>query len=372
MTNPTNHTLRQNRLRQAMAANGQHLIALNPGQTLTYLTGLHFHLMERPTVMLFPVNGTPILVLPALEQAKVQKLAYPLHTFPFGDDPSTWAGVFQRALQSAGGNTQPIGVEPTRWRFLEMDIMQTASPTLQFVSAANTLDGVRVQKDSQEIVAMRKAVRIAEDALRATLPGIVPGISEAQVAAELTAQLLKAGSDSEIPFAPIVAAGENSANPHATPSNRRLRHGDLLVIDWGAAHEGYISDLTRTFAIGAVDDELSRIATIVLEANQAGRETAAPGVSAASVDAATRQVIEAAGYGEYFTHRTGHGIGMEAHETPYIRAGNEQALLPGMTFTIEPGIYLPERGGVRIEDNVVITEHGTDVLSSLPRELIAL
>jgi Xaa-Pro dipeptidase len=348
------------------------LLALNPGPTLTYLTGFHFHLMERPVVMLLPARGTPILVLPTLEQAKVQKLAFPLHPFFFGDDPSTWANVFQRAMQSAGAGDQPIGVEPTRWRFLETNMLQQAAPQIQFASAAPVLDALRVQKDEQELAAMRKAVKIAENALQATLPSIVPGVSEAQVAAELTAQLLKAGSDPEMPFSPIVAAGENSANPHAAPSKRRLRHGDLLVIDWGAAYDGYISDLTRTFAIGDVEDELRQIAAIVREANQAGRQTAAPGVSAALVDAATRQVIDAAGYGEFFTHRTGHGIGMEAHETPYIRSGNEQVLQPGMTFTIEPGIYLPERGGVRIEDNVAITEDGVEIFSSLPRELITL
>jgi Xaa-Pro dipeptidase len=312
------------------------------------------------------------LVLPTLEQAKVQKLAFPLHTFFYGDDPDTWANIFQRAMQSAGVGSHAIGVEPTRWRFLETNMLQLASPQSQFIAAAHILDRLRVCKDEHEITAMRKAVQIAENALQATLPSIVPGVSEAQVAAELTAQLLKAGSEPEMPFSPIVAAGENSANPHAAPSKRRLRHGDLLVIDWGAAYEGYISDLTRTFAIGDVEDELRKIAAIVLEANQAGRQAATPGVRAEKVDAAARQVIAAAGYGDYFTHRTGHGIGMEAHETPYIRAGNDQILLAGMTFTIEPGIYLPERGGVRIEDNVVITETGAETLSSLPRELIVL
>jgi Xaa-Pro dipeptidase len=148
-----------------------------------------------------------------------------------------------------------------------------------------------------------------------------------------------------------------------------LQQGDMLVIDWGATYHGYISDLTRTFAIGKPDAEFQRIAAIVGEANAAGREAAGPGVTASQVDQATRRVIDAAGYGEYFFHRTGHGLGMEGHEAPYIRAGNELILQPGMTFTIEPGIYLPMRNGVRIEDNVVVTEQGIDCLSSLPRQL---
>jgi Xaa-Pro dipeptidase len=199
-----------------------------------------------------------------------------------------------------------------------------------------------------------------------------PGISERAIASELTLQLLRHGSDSEFPFAPIVSGGPNSANPHASPSERPLQTGDLLVIDWGAIYNGYISDLTRTFAIGQVDEEYRRIHEIVQQANGAGRQAGGPGVPCEVVDQAARRVIEQAGYGVYFTHRTGHGIGMEGHEHPYIRAGNTDALRPGMTYTVEPGIYLPGRNGVRIEDNMLVTEAGVETLSDLPRELITL
>jgi len=193
-----------------------------------------------------------------------------------------------------------------------------------------------------------------------------------EIAAELTLQLLRGGSDTEFPFSPIVSGGPNSANPHASPSARKLQNGDLLVIDWGATVGGYASDLTRTFAIGDVEQEYEHIARIVFNSNAAGRQKAGPGVTASQVDQAARCVIEQAGYGVFFTHRTGHGLGLEAHEPPYIRAGNELVLQPGMTFTIEPGIYLPGRNGVRIEDNVCITSSGAECLSNLPRELIHL
>lgn len=143
----------------------------------------------------------------------------------------------------------------------------------------------------------------------------------------------------------------------------------MLVIDWGASYNGYISDLTRTFAIGEVDDELKKIHRIVQEANAAGRAAGKPGIPCAEVDIATRSVVEKSGYGKYFNHRTGHGIGMEAHEAPYMRGDNMQLLETGMAYTVEPGIYLTNRNGVRIEDNVVITEDGAEVLSDLPREL---
>jgi Xaa-Pro dipeptidase len=217
---------------------------------------------------------------------------------------------------------------------------------------------------------MREAVAIAQRALQASLPTIRAGVTERELAAELTLQLLRAGSQTDMPFSPIVASGPNSANPHAIPTGRALARGDLLVLDWGATYGGYVSDLTRTLAIGEIDAELKKIYAVVAEANAAGQAAARPGLPAGDVDRAARRVIEAAGYGEFFIHRTGHGIGMEGHEAPYIYAENKLILAPGMTFTIEPGIYLPGRGGVRIEDNIVITETGSESLSDWSRELI--
>jgi len=190
-----------------------------------------------------------------------------------------------------------------------------------------------------------------------------------ELASELVIQLLKHGSESEIPFAPIVSGGPNSANPHASPTNRKLQAGDMLVVDWGATYDGYISDLTRTFAVGEVEEEFKKIHKIVQESNAAGRAVSKLGIPCADVDKAAREVIEKSGYGKYFTHRTGHGIGMEGHEAPYMRGDNMQILEPGMAFTVEPGIYLPNRNGVRVEDNMVITENGAESLSDMPREI---
>jgi Xaa-Pro dipeptidase len=208
--------------------------------------------------------------------------------------------------------------------------------------------------------------------LLATLPLIQIGMTERQLAAELSLQLLRHGSDPELAFSPIVASGPNSANPHAFPTDRRLSPGDVLIIDWGASVGGYISDLTRTFSLGEPDPELVTIAQVVAEANTAARALAAPGVTTGQVDHAARSIIDGAGFGEYFIHRTGHGIGLDGHEEPYIRSGNLLPLTPGMTFTIEPGIYLPGRGGVRIEDDMVITADSCESLSDLPRELISI
>jgi Xaa-Pro dipeptidase len=353
-------------------SSGIDALAINPGSSLTYLTGLHFHLMERPTVLLIVPGEVPALILPELEALKVKQSAISLQPFIFGDNPASWQDAFNQAVKALGLDGKRIGVEPERLRFLELHFLETAAPNSTFVPAAEVFANLRMYKDAGEIQAMRKAVKIAQMALIATLPAVKSGVSEREISAELTLQLLKAGSDSEMPFSPIVSSGPNSANPHASPSERRLAAGDLLVIDWGASFRGYCSDLTRTFAIGEPVSEYQQIARAVMQANKAGREAARPGIMAGDVDKAARDVIERAGYGQYFTHRVGHGLGMEGHEPPYMFGENTLILAPGMTFTVEPGIYLPGRNGVRIEDNVVITEEGAETLSDLPRELVRL
>jgi len=344
-------------------------LALTPGPSLVYLTGLHFHLMERPTVVFFTANSAPVLVLPELEMLKVKDLPFEVTTFPYGENPAGWDQVFLKAGRSLGLEHKRIGIEPLHMRVLEFHKVKLISGGVECPDATQVVGQLRVCKDLEEIALMRNAVRVAQAALKATIPSIKVGVTEKEIAAELVVQLLRHGSQSDMPFAPIVSSGPNSANPHAVPSDRKLHTGDLLVVDWGATVDGYISDLTRTFAVGKVDEEYRKIHQIVLQANAAGRAAAQPGVPCAQVDRAARTVIEKAGYGQLFAHRTGHGIGMEPHEDPYIRGDNMQLLEPGMTFTVEPGIYLPERNGVRIEDNIVITENGTECLSDMPREL---
>ena len=344
-------------------------VILNPGPTLSYLTGLNFHLMERPVVLFFAKDQTPALVMPELELQKVADLPYKLQVFPYSENPAEWDAAFRKAAQALGLDGKRIGVEPRQLRLLEFRHVKNAAPEADFPDASEALAQLRLRKDRTEVEAMRRAVQIAQSALEATIPHIKIGMTEKELSAELVIQLFRHGSESEMPFAPIVSSGPNSANPHASPSDRKLQAGDLLVVDWGAAHDGYISDLTRTFAVGKVDMEYEKIHKIVQEANAAGRAAAKPGIPCADVDKAARDVIEKSGYGKNFTHRTGHGIGMEGHEEPYMRGDNMQLLEPGMAFTVEPGIYLAGRNGVRIEDNVVITESGADVLSDMPREM---
>lgn len=362
-------TSRFDKLNASLRTSGLDAVILNPGPTLTYLTGLRFHLMERPVVLFVAKDQDPVVVMPELELQKVASLPYKLQVFAYPEKLSEWNDAFRKAVQALGLDGKRIGVEPRQLRLLEFRHVKAGAPEADYPDASDVLAGLRLRKDKAEVDAMRRAVKIAQDALEATIPFIKIGMTEKELSSELVMQLLKHGSEPEIPFAPIVSGGLNSANPHASPSDRKLQAGDLLVVDWGAAYDGYISDLTRTFAVGEVDEELKKTHKIVQEANAAGRSAAKPGVPCADVDIAARAVIEKAGYGEFFTHRTGHGIGMEGHEDPYMRGDNMQILEPGMAFTVEPGIYLPGRNGVRIEDNVVITETGADVLSNMPREI---
>ncbi len=359
---------RQRRLQEALQHAQLDALALNPGPSLVYLTGLHFHLMERPVVAFFTATGQQAIVLPRLEAPKVADRGN-IQPFFYDEDPAHWHDAFRGAVEALGLQQARIGVEPDRLRVLELRFLEAAAPHAVFPSAAKTIAALRASKDAEEIAAMEHAVRIAQEALTASLYSFRVGMTEKELAAELVAQLLRHGSEPELPFQPIVAAGPNSANPHAVPTDRPIRCGDLLIVDWGATWQGYFSDLTRTFAIGPIDPELARVAEIVTQANTAAREAARPGIPAGEVDKAAREVIAAAGYGNYFTHRTGHGLGMDVHERPFIFADNDEVLRPGMVFTVEPGIYLPGRGGARVEDDVVITAEGARSLSNLPRGL---
>lgn len=345
-------------------------MALNPGPSLRYLTGLNFHLMERPLVFLVGKSGQVKVILPELERAKAANLPFDAEIIPFGDDPLTWNSVYKQALFEISGNSLRIGVEPTRLRFLELELLRQALPEAKIVDGSAALAELRMRKGSEELKAMQQAAIIAQNALLNTLETVKPGRSELEIAAELMVQLFREGSEAELPFAPIVSTGPNTANPHASPTDRVLQEGDMLLIDWGASFAGTFSDITRSFFCGDPNNEMKRIASLVEKANAAARLGGRAGMPAGEVDRLARDVITEAGYGDYFTHRTGHGLGMEAHEPPYIYQGNPLILESGMVFTIEPGVYLPGKYGVRIEDDVVVEDEGLRSLTDLPRKVM--
>lgn len=361
--------LRIQQLIESAAKRGVDCVAVMPGANMMYLTGLPFHLMERATVAFFPVYGQPALALPALEATKPAsgpvKIDWQL--FPWSDEEGPVA-AFAAASKVLTLSGKMLAVEELVMRVRELRLIEASAPGVRFADAGPLLASLRMCKDEVEIAHMRQAVAITEAALETTLTKIRAGMTEREIANELSLEILRGGAES-LPFEPIVLSGPNSALPHGAPGDRRLRSGDVLLFDFGVSVGGYASDITRTFAVGQVSDELRRVYDVVKRANEAGRKAARPGVEIQEVDRATRKVIADAGLGEYFTHRTGHGLGLEAHEPPFACEGDTTLLEPGMTFTVEPGVYLPGKGGVRVEDDVVMTATGSESLTTFEREL---
>jgi Xaa-Pro dipeptidase len=350
-----------------MRSVGLDCVALVPGPNMRYLSGLTLFMSERPIVAFFPVGARPAVLLPTLEQGRAEAMAGAgFDFFPYGDEEG-YKGAFAGVAQALRLDAGRVAVEHLHMRVLELHALQAAAPHARFISLEGVFPGLRANKDEAEIAAIRKAISITEHTLHALLSRPLIGLSERQIAARLAQEMTGAGAD-DIGFI-IVVAGPNGADPHAGPSERPVQSGDMLTIDCGAVADGYLADITRTFAVGEVDERLRQIYEVVRQANAAGKAAIRPGLPAQEVDRAARAVIDAAGYGEFFFHRTGHGLGMETHEPPYIVEGNEQPLEPGMVFTVEPGIYIPGLGGVRVEDDVVVTQGGAESLTTFPAEM---
>lgn len=362
---------RLQRLTEEILAHGLDGIALVPGPNMAYISNIHSHVSERPIVLFIPADDDPAIIIPNLEAMKAQQVGIREDRIFAWTDTEGYTGAFQQACAHLELSNFLLGVESLHMRVLEYELLQRYAPGIQFAHADPVMSALRMCKDEDEIAAMTRATAVAETALQKILPRIKIGQTEKQVAAMLTQALLEEGADS-IAFGPIVSAGPNGASPHAVPTERPLQQGDLLVIDWGCYVDGYPSDITRTFAVGEVEPEFKRIYNAVKLANEQGKKAGVAGVTGQDVDRAAREVIEEAGYGEFFIHRTGHGLGLEVHEQPNMVEGNTSPLVVGNVFTVEPGIYLPGRGGVRIEDNVVVTPQGNHCLTSLTRELLTV
>jgi Xaa-Pro dipeptidase len=362
---------RLDKLTHQILAHGVDGIALVPGPNMAYLSGIHSHVSERPIVLFFPADDDPAIVIPGLEAMKARAAGIPEDRIFAWSDDEGYTGAFQQACAHLELSDYLLGVEALHMRVLELELLKRYAPGLTTTHAEPILMTLRAVKDAGEIATLERAIAVAERAMERLIPQIEIGMTEKQVAAMLTQLQLEEGAEA-IAFGPIVSAGPNGASPHAVPTERPLQAGDLLVIDWGCLVDGYPSDITRTFAVGTIDPELRHVYETVKLANLQGVSISRPGATGQDVDRAAREVIDDAGYGEYFIHRTGHGLGVEGHEPPFMMEANTEPLVVGNVFTVEPGIYLPGRGGVRIEDNVVITEDGHRSLTTMTRELITV
>jgi Xaa-Pro aminopeptidase len=344
---------------------GVDMLLLSVGADLPYLTGYEAMPLERLTMLVLPKEGDARLVVPRLEAPRVTPQPDLFEIVPWDETDDPVALVARIA-----GTPGVAAIGDHTWARFVLDL-QLALPSVNFVRASTVLGPIRMVKDDDEVEALAAAAA-AVDAIATDLrTSSFAGRTELDVHRDLVDRMLELGHERSN-FA-IVAAGENAASPHHEPSaERQITDGDLVLCDFGGTMRGYCSDITRMFAVGDQPNEVHETYAVLEQAQEAGVRAATVGTLCGEVDAVARKVIADAGYGEYFVHRVGHGIGQEAHEEPYMVAGNDLPLVAGHAFSVEPGIYLPGRFGMRLEDIVVATEAGPRRLNDAPRDLAAV
>ena len=356
------------RARATMQRTGIEVLLVSVGSDLPYLTGYEAMPLERLTMLVVPLDGEATLVVPKLEAPRVVPRPDVFTVVPWGEseDPvALVAGLVARPKVAAVGDTM--------WaRFLVELLGHWGSDHTRYVRATEVMNDLRMVKDAAEVAALQ-AAGAAVDRIAARLHAgeiALAGRTEAEVSAELSRQILDEGHE-RVNFA-IVAAGENAASPHHHPGERVIREADIVLCDFGGTMHGYCSDITRCVHLGTPPADIADAYEVLQRAEAAGVAAGVVGSACQDVDRAARRIIAEAGFGDYFIHRTGHGIGMEEHEDPYMVEGNTLAIAAGHAFSVEPGIYLPGRWGMRLEDIVVATAHGPLPMTIADHSLVVL
>jgi Xaa-Pro dipeptidase len=358
---------RQEKARQLMAANHLDAILLADGTSLDYFAGVHWWGSERLFALVLPAKGRALCVCPAFEEGRArEQLANSLdgknadvRTWQEDQNPCEVLGQGFADLKLSGGI---LGMEETV-RFVFIDAIGKAAPGIKMASATPVTAGCRMIKSEHELDLMRLANKVTLTAYQAAYQTIRDGMTPAELETMIMAAYGQLGFSGEVD----IDIGENSSFPHGSTVPQVIREGTLVLLDDGCTVEGYQSDITRTFVFGKPSEKMKKVFEIVHRAQTAALKAARPGAECQAVDAAARKVISDAGYGpdyKYFTHRVGHGIGMSGHEWPYLVRGNTTELAKGMTFSDEPGIYIPGEFGVRLEDDMYVTENGTELFTS--------
>lgn len=350
-------------LRKKMAAAGCDLVALGPGFHMHWLLGYHPHPDERPCLLLIGPE-TESFLMPALNaEATKAHTDIAMQEWDDADGPNR---ALAAALAAAGASeAKSVSLDETMRADFALLLLDTL-PGAAHGFADKTVGALRIRKDQTEYESLKENALIADKAMRAAFAALKPGIRENEVGQIVRSTFAENGAQ---PIFGIVASGPNGAMPHHHTGGRELASGDAVVIDIGARKGSFSSDITRMAVIGEAPEGYEAVHAIVEAAQQAALAVAKPGVVASAVDAAARTVISNAGYGEYFVHRTGHGLGIEVHEPPYLTSTSRAVLEEGMVFSIEPGIYLPGRFGIRLEEIVILRADGPEILSELPRTL---
>lgn len=385
-TEPDNtraRTARLERVRGRMTELGVDALLLSYGADLPWLTGYRAMPLERLTLLVLPAIGDPCLLVPALEAPKVPDPAGMFELRPWRDeeDPLDLAAALIASLSSSiepsSKGPKKLALSDRSWAVTLLGL-EARLPNNNFALASTVTGPLRAVKDDSEVAVLRAAAAAADRVADALRSGAIPlvGRTERAVSADIAAGLVEEGHR-RVNFA-IVGSGPNGASPHHDAGDRVIELGDLVVCDFGGelalgdGEVGYCSDITRTFAVGGPTAEMAQCYEALRMAQQAGVDAAIAGASASSVDAAARSVIADAGYGNLFIHRTGHGIGIEEHEDPYVVAGNETVLEPGHAFSVEPGIYVEGRFGMRLEDIVVVGADGPERLNLVDHDMVVV
>ena len=354
--------------RDAARAADVDALLITPGPDLIYLTGYDAIPLERLTCLVVPRDGKPSLVapgleVPAAEASPIGAMGLPIHGWAETDDPYRLVASLVPGAERVALADSMAAAKVLRLR--------DAMPQAMQVLAGPVLRELRMIKGADEVEHLRRAGSAIDRVHEQVADLLRPGRTEREVGEDIAEAILEAGHE-RVDFV-IVASGPNGASPHHELSDRRIERGDPVVVDIGGTMpSGYCSDSTRTYAVGHAPDDFVAYYRVLQQAQQAAVDAVRPGVSAESVDAAARDVLTEAGYGEFFIHRTGHGIGLETHEEPYIVTGNSEPLRAGMAFSVEPGVYLPGRHGARIEDIVVVTPDGVDPLNRTTHDLVVV
>jgi Xaa-Pro aminopeptidase len=357
------YTDRLQRAQQELARQQVDILMVGPSNDLFYLIGTEGHLSERLTLLIVPQTGTPVMVAAGFEVPLLadQRDLAEIRSWDDGENP---VDLVKEAVGDASGKTIAVGDELHSVFLIRM---QDALPGARWVEAGLVLRPLRMIKDAREIELMEEAARRTDEAWVEFIAQPIGGLTEQQALQRLLDLTYGRGLK---PNFGLCASGPNAASPHHVSSDRVIQPGDSVVFDWGGILDGYHSDVTRTVHVGEPSNEFRRAYAAVQAANQTALETIAPGVPCEAVDAAARGVITAAGFGEAFSHRLGHGLGLSIHEEPYMVTGNALPLQEGMVFSDEPGIYVEGRFGIRIEDAVRCTATGGKRLNNAPRDLL--
>ncbi|MDF2726148.1 MAG: peptidase [Paenibacillus sp.] len=339
------------KLRPLMEAAGCEAVIVASAANLFYFTGLWIDAHERLLALVVKRNGEALLVAPDLHRGE---LAHQQMSAVFWRDGEDAAALLANALPTSGA----VGVDEA-WASGHLIALMRHRPHIVWTGSAGLLGAIRRVKDAFELDRIRESAAVLNRVMAAFMPHLRAGRTEEQLLGQLL-ELWKQEGVRELSFDPTVAAGANGANPHHTPGQAVVQGGDLVIVDTGGKLNRYCSDMTRTFSIGNPSAEQREVYELVREAQAAGARAVRPGITLSEVDRIVRNVIEQGGYGPYFVHRTGHGIGIDIHEEPSVQGGNELVIEPGMVFSVEPGIYVPGKFGVRIEDIVIVTADGCE------------